>query len=104
MKTEQEIKQVAIDFCAEQIFVIGKGPFPIDCPIVIRMFPSVQFIKEEDKPELYGKGMIYQYRSQMLDRDEGYPRFLNFNTFTVEESKLFYRHVKEILKARKIGR
>jgi len=99
MKTDKELKQIAIDIHSNKIFTDRQVENPRD---LIHVFLPLAFLTEKQINDLKesSPGLIYEYMERALPRCiNGYPTFASLNTLTQDEFKKMIFYYKNIEKA-----
>lgn len=105
MKSEQELKDVALALYKEKIFTDRHIDPGQKQDLIGTIFLPLIFLPEKmaEEWEKEPPGLIYEYydKCQTTRAINGYPIFHSFRTLTQEETKLMleqYNEIKEVLK------
>lgn len=100
MRTDEELKQIAIDYNAGLIFTDQQVRNPNDLGMVF--MPLVMMTREERQQELADAYRIFEYRSAAGPRAiNGMPMFMSFRTATKAECEKIDAYSKMLLDAQK---
>lgn len=98
MRTDEQLKQIAIDFNAGLIFTDRDVRNPNDLSMVF--MPLIFMTKEEWQSELSNVEIIFEYRSAAGPRAvNGMPIFMSFQTATKAECEKIDAYSKALLAA-----
>lgn len=95
-KTDEEIKQLALDCISDKIFTSQMCRSEEDIPMVFMVltFTSKEMINQMIELKL---SLIYEYYSEAGPRSvNGYPCFLSMKWLNVDDNNRFINKVKEI--------
>jgi len=99
MKTDDELKQIALDLYHGLIFSTGHIENPEDAPRVFMPFSlmdgdSINEFKKQDP------GLVYEYLEKAAPRSiNGLPIFFSFQFLTIDETKKMEQIYKKIVQA-----
>lgn len=98
MRTEQELRKLAMDIKAGAVFTSGHIPQGEE-HMMSSVFMPLAFMNEEQHKNLLEKkpGMIYEHLSKAGERSvNGYPIFMSFEIVTEEEYELLRGYYAEL--------
>ena len=87
MKTEQELRQLAVDIKSGAVFTTNHMPTS-DEHMIGSIFMPLMLMNEEQHKDFIDKkpGMVYEYLEKAMPRSvNGYPTFMSFEFLTEEE-------------------
>lgn len=100
MKTNAELKQLAVDMRAGRIFTSAQIENPANNLKSAFMVLALMDQKQLDDLKAEKPGLFFEYMDKAAPRSvNGYPCFFSFSILTIPETKKFWRYVKKLEQA-----
>ena len=106
-KTDEELRQMAIDILGGRIFCDWMFPADWTEQDAKRVFTPLSFLRENDVRMLKhnGASMLYEYTKDAMERStNGYPSFLSFRWLNLDDTNRLKVYVNELQEYQKHGK
>jgi hypothetical protein len=103
MKTEEELKQIAIDILADRIFT-SNHINQADYDSLVNIFMPLALMHPKEKIKLMEQEpvLFYEYMSEAGPRSiNGYPMFMSFHFLVQEEVDIMHKYMNALINAQK---